>query len=126
MKEKKVAAVRGATRVNDNESDITAQVTALYDEICAANKLTEDEIISLMFTTTPDITARNPAAALRAGGRASSVALFTAQEPPFPPNHPRMIRVLLHCRIDADSAPRHVYRNGAEILRPDLAESHLN
>jgi chorismate mutase len=29
------------------------------------------------------------------------------------------MRVLIHCYMDDDLTPCHVYQNGAEILRPD-------
>ncbi|MDR1929402.1 MAG: chorismate mutase [Treponema sp.] len=31
------------------------------------------------------------------------------------------MRVLLHCYLEEGRAPRHVYLNGAEALRPDRA-----
>jgi chorismate mutase len=35
---------------------------------------------------------------------------------------PRVIRALVHCYLPEGSEPRHVYRNGAEVLRPDRRE----
>jgi chorismate mutase len=39
------------------------------------------------------------------------------QEGRFRGSLPGTIRVLVHC--DLEEAPRHVYMNGAELLRPD-------
>jgi chorismate mutase len=118
---KKLFALRGATCVRDDEADIVTQVARLFDELLAANRLSEEDIVSLIFSVGADISAKNPAAALRQSGRAARLALFTALEPPIQPSLPRAIRVLLHVYLEEDASPRHVYRNGAEVLRPDFA-----
>jgi chorismate mutase len=99
--------------------DITVQVAALYDELLSANSLAEGDIVSLVFSVTPDLDAQNPAAALRKSGRGGDLALFCVQEAAAKGGLERTIRVLIHCYLDAGSLPRHVYRNGAEVLRPD-------
>ncbi|MDR2510269.1 MAG: chorismate mutase [Spirochaetaceae bacterium] len=118
---KKLAALRGATQVENDAGSILKEVAALYDEMLRANGLAESDLVSLVFSVTGDITAKNPCAALRESGRACGLALFTTLEPPFPPNHPRIIRALLHCYTGETAAPKHVYRNGAQILRPDIS-----
>jgi chorismate mutase len=117
---KRLFALRGATCVRDDAADIVAQVARLFDELLAANRLAEEDIVSLIFSVSADLSAKNPAAALRESGRAANLALFTTLEPPVQPALPRTIRALLHCYLEEDASPRHIYRNGAEILRPDL------
>jgi chorismate mutase len=116
---KKVYALRGAAQCRNEEDDIVRQVCALYDELLKANTLDEADIISLVFSVTPDLDAKNPAAALREGGRGRNLALFALQEAAARGSLERTVRVLIHCYLGETAAPRHIYRNGAEILRPD-------
>ncbi|MDR1057926.1 MAG: chorismate mutase [Treponema sp.] len=120
-KEKRLYALRGAVRCRNEEGDLREQVTALYDELLGKNGLEEEDLVSIIFSVTGDLDARNPASALRQGGRASSAALFVTQEARFPGSPERIIRVLIHCYMEAGAEPVHVYRNGAEVLRPDRA-----
>jgi chorismate mutase len=119
MNEKRLYALRGAVRCLNEAEDVTVQVAAMYDELLALNSLAEGEIVSLIFSVTPDLDALNPATALRKAGRAGELALFCTQEPVVKGSLERTIRVLIHCYLRDGSVPRHVYRNGAEILRPD-------
>jgi chorismate mutase len=119
---KKLFALRGATRCKNSMDDIVKQVSAMYDDILQLNGITEPDIVSLQFSVTADIDAVNPAAALRKSGRAEDIALFAVQEAVSQDSLPHTIRCLLHCYMDEAAAPRHVYRNGAEVLRPDRAQ----
>jgi len=119
MGEKRIAALRGATQCRNDEEDIQKQTTAMYDELLARNNLTEDDLVSVIFSVTRDLDAKNPAAALRQGGRAGEAALFVTQEAYFNGGLERVIRLLVHCYLDPSRNAVHVYRNGAEVLRPD-------
>jgi chorismate mutase len=116
---KRVFGIRGAAKVLNEEADIVKQLAALYDKMLQLNKLNEEDIISIIFSVTDDITAKNPAAALRQSGRAGEAALFSTQEPRTDGAPQGFIRVLTHCYLDEGAKPHHVYTNGAEILRPD-------
>jgi chorismate mutase len=118
---KRVFALRGAARCRNDREDIREQVSALYDELLQRNGLEEKDLVSLVFSMTGDLDALNPASALRQGGRAAEAALFVVQEAAVRGGLERTIRLLAHCYLDEDAKPRHVYRNGAEILRPDRA-----
>ncbi|AEF86277.1 chorismate mutase [Treponema primitia ZAS-2] len=118
-REKRLFALRGATQCVNQGDDIVAQVGALYEGLLSENKLQEQDIVSIIFSVTPDLDAKNPAAALRQGGRAGDLALFALQEAAALNSLERTIRVMIHCYLDEGSTPRHVYRNGAEALRPD-------
>jgi chorismate mutase len=119
VNEKRLYALRGATGCLNEAEDIMVQVAAMYDELLAANSLAEGEIVSLVFSVTPDLDALNPAAALRKTGRGGELALFCTQEPVVKGGLDRTIRALIHCYLKEGAVPRHVYRNGAEVLRPD-------
>jgi chorismate mutase len=118
---KRLFALRGATRCENDAQDIASQVGALYDELLSRNNLGEQDLVSVVFSVTTDLDALNPAAALRKHGRAGDVALFALQEAYAKGGLERTIRALIHCYMDEGAAPRHVYRNGAEALRPDRA-----
>lgn len=115
----KLFALRGATGCNNTEQDIQDKVYELYEALLERNNLKEDQIVSIQFTVTPDLTALNPAAALRRSGKAQNLALFAAAEPVVEGMLPRIIRVLIHCYLPIDHRVQHVYINGAEVLRPD-------
>ncbi|MDR1107456.1 MAG: chorismate mutase [Spirochaetaceae bacterium] len=117
--EKRLFALRGATQCKNEEDDIILQVSLLYDALLTQNNLEERDIVSVIFSVTADIDAKNPAAALRVSGRAADLALFALQEASVRGGLERTIRLLIHGYLPEASRPRHIYRNGAEILRPD-------
>jgi chorismate mutase len=116
---KKLCALRGAFCCLNDGEDITRETAACYDRLLGENQLAEEDIVSLLFSVTPDIDALNPAAALRRSGRGGGLALFVQQEPVFRDSLQRVIRLLIHCYLEEGRPPRHAYQNGAEILRPD-------
>lgn len=123
MEDKRIFALRGAVRCLNEKDDVKKQTAALYDELLSKNHLDEDDIVSVIFSVTNDLDAMNPASALRCEGRAGKAALFVTREAFFPGGMERVIRVLIHCYLDAARNPVHVYLNGAEALRPDIAAS---
>ena len=116
---KRLYAIRGAVQCENTVEDICRQLSLMYDEILAANELDEKDIVSVIFSVTGDLTAANPCAALRKTGRAGGLALFSTVEPESQGSLERTCRALIHCYLDEGSAIRHIYRNGAEVLRPD-------
>ena len=122
MNEKRLYALRGAAQCMNTAEDICQQVSLLYDSLLEKNHLAEEDIVSVVFSQTGDLDAHNPAAALRKSGRAGELALFAVQEVATVDAFPRVIRVLIHCYLPEGAQPRHVYRNGAEVLRPDRAQ----
>lgn len=120
---REVRALRGATTVARDSSDAIVDATAeLLRELLARNELVPDDLISLVFTATPDLTAEFPAVAARGLG-ISDVALLSAQEIAVPGSLPRCIRVLAHCYSTRPRADlRHVYLGDARELRTDLLE----
>ena len=116
---KKLFALRGAAQCENTQDDIINQISLMYDELLRANNLEEIDIVSVIFSVTPDLDALNPSTALRKNGRAGELALFSVQEPLCNNSVERIVRVIIHCYLEEDAKPHHVYRNGAEVLRPD-------
>ena len=118
-----VRGLRGATTVED---DTVAQVTErsqeLLREIMASNDLREDDIVSVLFTATPDVTSMFPATAIREIGF-GAVPLLCAAEIAVPGSMPLCIRVLLHVYTGRSREEmHHVYLHGAQGLRDDLPD----
>lgn len=117
-----VRGIRGATSVAENTSDAMLSATReLLAEILRANQLQDfGEIVSAIFTTTPDLTAAFPAEAARGLGM-HHVPLLCASEIAVPQGMPRCIRVLLHVNTDRTQLQVvHVYLREAKKLRPDM------
>ena len=115
-------AVRGAIQLPENSAfSIERAGTRLVNEILKQNGIAENQIVSIVFSMTEDLTAANPASGLRRTGFAST-PLFCTQEARIDGALPRVIRVL----VTWDSLERRitvpVYLDGAEVLRPDLAQ----
>ncbi len=119
MNDTRLYAVRGAVCCENNQGSIERFIPLLYRTIIEENSIQERDIVSVMFTVTPDLTALNPAAALRRAGLGETVALFCAAEPIIDGGLPYVTRVLI--TYYGHERPRHAYLNGAEVLRPDLA-----
>lgn len=115
---KKVRGLRGAVDVEENTAPaIMAATERLLKEIVARNELEIEDIISAIFTVTPDLDAAFPAAAARRLGWLE-VALMCAREIPVPGSQPGIVRVLIHAY--SNHQPVHVYLGRANQLRPDL------
>lgn len=96
-------------------------VVQLLEALRDRNGMAIGDIISIIFSQTRDLTAANPATSLRSAGY-GSVPLFCTQEPDYEGSTPSLVRVLITFNTErAQVEP--VYRNGAELLRPDLFRS---
>jgi chorismate mutase len=116
-----VRAVRGATQVSADDRDAVIAGTAeLVRAVLDRNEIDPADLISVIFTATPDLTAEFPAYAARAIG-ITDVPLLCATEIDVPGAMPRVIRLLAHVE---SGRPRgdfhHVYLHGAAQLRTDL------
>ena len=118
-----VRALRGATTVeSDTVEQITERSQELMVRIMERNGLTEDDIISVLFTATADVTSTFPATAIRAIGF-GAVPLLCAAEIAVPGAMPKCIRVLLHVQTARSrDEMHHVYLHGAQVLRDDLPD----
>ncbi len=111
--------IRGAACAENTAVSIQDAVAALYTQLSEKNGITEENIVSVIFSVTKDLTALNPASALRKAGFCSEAALFCCQEAEVDGALRGVIRVLIHCYTAGKTES--VYIRGAEILRPDLA-----
>ena len=116
----KLRALRGATTVADNDPDAILDGTEeLVREVMERNDLHPDDMVSCIFTCTPDLDAQFPAVAARRLGL-GSVPLMCAREMDVPNAMPRVIRMMLHCYADPETEAKHVYLREAVELRRDL------
>jgi len=113
--------IRGATTVEANTREaILAATTELLTEMVRANHVRTEDVASVIFTTTPDLSAEFPAVAARTLGW-THVALLCAHEMNVPGSLPMCLRILLH--VNTARGPDeivHVYLRGAQVLRPDI------
>jgi chorismate mutase len=118
-----VRAIRGAVQVDANERGAVLEgTTELVTEVMTRNSLTHDDVISVLFTATPDLTAEFPALAARKIGF-QDVPLLCAAEIAVPDALPRVVRLLMHVETSRPrSAVQHVYLRGAAALRLDIAQ----
>lgn len=120
-----VRGIRGAISVSENSGEeILSATRELLRELCRANGIdTFDEVISAIFTTTPDLTAVFPAEAARGLGM-NQVPLLCASEIAVPHGMRQVIRILLHINTERSQAEMvHVYLREARKLRPDVSSA---
>lgn len=117
-----VRGFRGATLLADDDADEMREAVAeLVTEMLRRNAVETDDLVSIIFTATPDIHSAFPASAARAIGLVD-VPLLCAQEIDITGAVPRAIRVLMHAETSLRRAEvEHVYLRGAEVLRQDLS-----
>ncbi len=116
-------ALRGATTVEaDTAEQVTERVTEMVDAMMERNGVTHDDIVSIVFTATDDITSMFPATAARKAGL-GAVPLICARELSVEGAMPLTIRALMHVNTPRErGALRHVYLHAARSLRDDLPE----
>ena len=101
---------------------IAAGVKELLTEILAANALTPSDVISVLFTASPDLNAAFPAAYAREVGF-EAVPLICAVEIDVPGALERTIRLMAHIETEKSAKEvSHIYLHGAKALRRDIAQ----
>ena len=119
-----VRGVRGAITVGSNTAEAIREasrrvLTTIVDE----NDIELDQIASVIFSATKDLDVETPAFGAREMGW-TAIPLFCTQEMEVPEGLARCIRVLIHVNTDKPQDEiRHVYLDGAVVLRPDIAEA---
>ncbi|MEI2638008.1 MAG: chorismate mutase [Microthrixaceae bacterium] len=92
----------------------------MLTEMIERNSLSNDDIISVLFTATPDVHSTFPAVAGRRLGL-GDVPLICAQELDIDGAMPLCIRVMMHVETDLGrDQVRHIYLHDARSLRDDL------
>ncbi len=119
----RLQALRGATTCDaDTKAEITDKTQQLVHELLTRNELAHDDLVSIIFTATEDLTAEFPATAARALGL-GDIPLLCARELAIEGKLTKVIRVLVHCYTDRPRAElHHVYLGAARTLRDDLPE----
>src|SRR5204863_5632750 len=115
-------AARGAIRVASEDREALLSATErLLSNLLERNAIQTEDLVSILFTVTDDLRAAFPAEAARRMGL-GKVPLLCAREIDVLGAMPSVVRVLMHFRSDATlDDVVHVYLDGAESLRDDLA-----
>jgi len=115
--------MRGAIQIESDDRDSILVGTAeLVTAVLQRNQVAAEDLISILFTATPDLTAEFPAYAARQLGL-TDVPLICAVEISVPGAMPRVLRLLAHVNTTLPRAEiRHVYLGGAAALRTDLPQ----
>jgi len=119
----KLVGLRGATMLQKNDAtEMQSAVIELLSEMIAKNNIRNEDLVSIIFTTTEDLNCAFPASAAREIGL-GDVPLLCSKEIDVP-NAPKLVvRILMHSYSVLDrKAINHVYLRGAEVLRQDLAQ----
>lgn len=118
-----VRAIRGATCLqHDDAAEMAEAVTELLSELMTRNSIASDDLISVLFTATPDLHSAFPAAAARGVGLAD-VPLICAQEIDVAGAMEKVVRVMVQVQTNIPRSDiKHVYLRGAEALRQDIAQ----
>ena len=118
-----VRAIRGATQVEADDREQVLQATGeLVSAVLDRNELAPADLISILFTATPDLVSEFPALAARELGL-GDVPLMCATEIAVPHALPRVLRLMAHVETDRSRADvQHVYLRGAVALRRDIAQ----
>jgi chorismate mutase len=121
MAEPRLRAIRGATTVASDEAALIREATReLLAALVRENDVDVDDIVSVLFTMTPDLRGDFPAYAARELGWLD-VPLLCMAEIDVPGALPRCIRVLIHVMSARGRGDiRHAYLRNAVTLRPDL------
>ncbi|ACK73691.1 chorismate mutase [Gloeothece citriformis PCC 7424] len=124
----KVRAIRGATTAKANTIEaIREAVIELLSEIETRNQLDPTDIISVIFTATPDLNVVFPAAIARERPNWDNVPLLDVQQMHVEGSLERCIRVLIHVNSPKPQAEMfHPYLRQAKNLRPDWSLTQLS
>jgi chorismate mutase len=119
----RLLALRGATTCeDDSKAEIDLKTQTLVRAMLERNGIDHDDLVSIVFTATDDLTQEFPATAARALGL-GDVPLLCARELDIVHGMKRTIRVLMHFYGEqARGDLHHVYLEGARTLRDDLPE----
>ncbi len=117
-----VRAIRGAITVEaNNVESIDTATLELLNTMIKANEIVNNDIVSVIFTLTPDLNAEFPAKSARVNLGWDDVPMICTSEIPVPGSIPKCIRVMITFNtLKAKEKIKHVYLKEAEKLRPDL------
>ena len=113
-----VRAIRGATTVENNDREEIIEATKeMLETIISENNIKTEDMVSVIFTITPDLDKVFPAVAARKMG------IVDMREPEIDGALKKCIRILMHINSDKQNKDMvHAYLRGATVLRPDLVK----
>lgn len=112
-------AIRGATSIEeDTKEQIKIRVSELMDRIFEENEISE--IITIIFTVTPDIKSLNPATVARTHLKLDNLSLMCMQEATFDNSVNGIIRVMILCESKTNN-PAYLY--GAADLKKTFEDN---
>jgi chorismate mutase len=116
-----VRAVRGAITCSEDTSEQVNEATQeLLIAMMERNELVHDDVISIIFTTSADLTSAFPATCARGIGF-GDIPLLCASEINVPGAMAKCIRIMMHVYTARSRADvRHTYLRNAQSLRDDL------
>ena len=98
----------------------------MLEKILAVNEIPKEDLISMIFTLTPDLDAVFPAVAARELGIVN-VPLMCMQEVPVPGALEKCVRILVEFNTEKRlDEIQHIYLRKAVRLRPDLVQEQAN
>lgn len=116
----RLRAVRGAVTVEeDTPAAVDGAVHELLEQLIEANDIGPCDLVSAIFSATPDVRSRNPATSARALGW-TDVPLMCVAELETDGMLERCVRVLLHVSVSDGRRLTPIYLGNAACLRPDL------
>lgn len=117
----RLVGIRGAITVEKNTSEAIIEGTReLLQQMIEKNGLEDDQIISILFSTTDDLNADFPARAAREMGLVDT-PLMCFKEINVPGSLTRCIRILMHAYTSrTKDEVKHLYLRKARFLRSDL------
>ncbi|MFS0635628.1 chorismate mutase [Mesobacillus foraminis] len=120
-----IRGIRGAITVKENvEEEIVPATERLMREIIKQNGISPETVASVFVSVTEELTAAFPAKALRQIEGWAYVPVMCMQEVPVPGSLPKCIRVMFHADTEiCQEDIKHVYLEGATVLRPDLLKA---
>ena len=114
-------AIRGATTITSNLSeDIKEASIELFEELLLANDIKLNDIVSLLFSCTNDITADYPGKFIRENFNLKNVAIMHFNEMHVENTLKYCIRILIFLDSSHLKDIQYVYLRGAKELRLDL------
>ena len=116
-----VVSIRGAITVKNNtKEDIITATEELLLKIVEKNNLNKDDVISILFSSTKDLSAEYPAKAARLLGY-TQCSLMCFNEMEVLDSMQKCIRTMILCQHSLEQKDiKHIYLRDAKALRPDL------
>lgn len=118
-----VRAVRGAITVENNDlEEILGATREMLEAIIRENDISNEDVIDMIFTVTPDLNKVFPARAARQIGF-TDIALLDMAAPDIEGALKKCIRVAIHINTEkSNKEMKPQYLRGASVLRPDIAD----